>query len=270
MKKEFLKLILPFLFVLIVVFIGYEVFDYSLVNEKDVQLYKDNIKSDSGINKYIDGDIELEKIDSYSGIVTVKKYVFNIPVNSNFVDLSKDEKYYIMIDVIKILKKTKDKSIPGTSDFECGSNKNCYLEGINFVHKNDTYSMMEYDNENDSFYHYQMEVNSKVMYRPEKENEKISASSDEYSEKNSNTDNETETTVDNKDGNDWLSLNDNEKFHAVSNALYNLEQEGYIITQSEYYYIDALEEFYSDSSTTSTSISMALALIGEMSGTITR
>lgn len=46
---------------------------------------------------------------------------------------------------------------------------------------------------------------------------------------------DAETTVDNKDKEDWLSLSENQKFHAVSNALYNLDQQRYTITESEHF-----------------------------------
>jgi len=103
------------------------------------------------------------------------------------------------------------------------------------------------------------EINDDKSYESNEENISVSNKTDD-----------TETTVDNKDGNDWVTLTDNQKFHAVSNALYNLDQDGYIIMESEYYYISALDEFYSDESTLSTSLSKALASIGTMSGTITK
>lgn len=88
--------------------------------------------------------------------------------------------------------------------------------------------------------------------------------------KQADSNQETETTIDNKVGNDWLSLNENEKYHAVSNALFNLDQQGYTILEGEYYYIDVLDAFYSGGSNSSVSVSKALAQIGVLSGTIYR
>ncbi|MCM3479278.1 hypothetical protein [Caldibacillus thermoamylovorans] len=79
---------------------------------------------------------------------------------------------------------------------------------------------------------------------------------------------DTETYIKDKNGHDWIQLTENQKFHAVSNALYNMDNNGYTIEENEYYFIDALNSFYTDSSTMDISISEALASIGIMSGTI--
>lgn len=86
--------------------------------------------------------------------------------------------------------------------------------------------------------------------------------------KKSDSFSDTETFIDGKNGHDWVQLTENQKFHAVSNALFSLDKNGYTIEESEDYYIDALDAFYSDSSTLDTAISDALASIGVMSGTI--
>lgn len=82
------------------------------------------------------------------------------------------------------------------------------------------------------------------------------------------TSNESETRTTGKTGGDWNSLNDNEKFHAVSNALYNLDQAGYTITEGEYEFIDALDVFYSDEQNSSVEVSKALVQMGLLSGAI--
>ena len=90
------------------------------------------------------------------------------------------------------------------------------------------------------------------------------------SENTLNNDNyrDTETYIDVMNGYDWIKLTYNQKFDAVSNALFNLDQNGYTILESEYFYIDALNEFYSDSFTMDTPVSEVLASIGVMSNTI--
>lgn len=90
------------------------------------------------------------------------------------------------------------------------------------------------------------------------------------SHENSSEDNskESETRTTGKTGSDWNTLNDNEKFHAVSNALYNLDQAGYTITEGEYEFIDALDVFYSDEQNSSVEVSKALVQMGLLSGAI--
>lgn len=77
-----------------------------------------------------------------------------------------------------------------------------------------------------------------------------------------------ETYVDGKNGSDWLSMTDNQKFHAVSNALYRLSTNGYTIEETEQFYIDALDNYYDGASGKNKSISKTLAEIGLLSGTI--
>lgn len=80
--------------------------------------------------------------------------------------------------------------------------------------------------------------------------------------------NDAETYIEGMDGNDWVKLTDNQKFHGVSNALYGLDQNGYTIDENENYYIDALDSFYTDPSTMSVPVNEALAQVGIISNTI--
>lgn len=84
----------------------------------------------------------------------------------------------------------------------------------------------------------------------------------------SNNNMDSETYIDGMTGDRWSTLTDNQKFHAVSNALYSLDQNGYIIEESESFYIDSLNAFYTDPSTMNTPVSEALGAIGAMSNTI--
>lgn len=81
---------------------------------------------------------------------------------------------------------------------------------------------------------------------------------------------DSETYLNDMTGNDWVLLSDNQKFHGVSNALYNLESNGFKILETEQFFIDALDEFYTDTTTMSTNAIDALASIGKMSETMTK
>ncbi|MCM3763906.1 hypothetical protein [Neobacillus niacini] len=82
--------------------------------------------------------------------------------------------------------------------------------------------------------------------------------------------NDTETSIKGMSGSDWVKLTENQKFHAVSNALYSLAQGGYTINENEDFYIKALDAFYTDSSSMDMPVNEALAQIGIMSKTITK
>lgn len=90
-----------------------------------------------------------------------------------------------------------------------------------------------------------------------------------YTNRHSGT-NDTETYIDGMNGNGWTKLTDNQKFHAVSNALYSLDQNGYTIEESEDYYIDAINAFYTDSSTMNVPVNEVLTQIAITSNTISK
>jgi hypothetical protein len=80
--------------------------------------------------------------------------------------------------------------------------------------------------------------------------------------------NDINTKINDKNGYNWISLTDNQKFHAISNALYNLEKSGFAINEGEYFFIEALDAFYSDNSTRDVPIATAIAQIGVSSGAL--
>ncbi|PGT19705.1 MULTISPECIES: hypothetical protein [Bacillus cereus group] len=86
----------------------------------------------------------------------------------------------------------------------------------------------------------------------------------------SNSNSDTETYIKGMIGQNWVSLTDNKKFHAISNALFSLNQNGYTVKENEYFYIEALNSFYIDSSTMNVPVNEALSSIGAMSNTITK
>ncbi|MGG0656438.1 hypothetical protein [Rummeliibacillus pycnus] len=86
--------------------------------------------------------------------------------------------------------------------------------------------------------------------------------------KSTTSDPDSETDIEGMTGFEWIKLSDNQKFHAVSNALYSLDNKGYTVLESEDFYIDALNSFYTDSTTMNESVSGVLSTVGKMSGTI--
>lgn len=86
----------------------------------------------------------------------------------------------------------------------------------------------------------------------------------------SSSNSDTETYIKGMTGYNWVILTDNKKFHAVSNALYSLNQNGYTVKENEYFYIEALNSFYTDSSTMNVPVNEALVSVGTMSNTITK
>ncbi|MGG6447749.1 hypothetical protein [Pseudobacillus badius] len=86
----------------------------------------------------------------------------------------------------------------------------------------------------------------------------------------SNNNENNDTYIKSANGYNWVKFTGDQKFEAVSNALYWLDRKGYTILESEYYYISALNEFYTDPSTMDTAINQAVASVGIMSNTMTK
>src|SRR5690625_1655183 len=82
------------------------------------------------------------------------------------------------------------------------------------------------------------------------------------------SDEETKTYIKGMDGFQWNALTEDEKFDAISNALNSLEQNGARAFEDEYYYMGALDEFYTLSYYMSTPVNEAPSAMGVMSRTM--
>ncbi|ALX47866.1 hypothetical protein [Lentibacillus amyloliquefaciens] len=256
-----MKKFLLILFTLSIVLVGCGIAESVEPNEEKTNSISESILTYDNISPYINDEIEFINEGSvrYEGY-DLYDYTISLQASNRFNELTKDEKYYKMVDIVK---KIMDDYYNG--DLDCDVEKTgCSIENIEVISGEDTYKI-DYE-EWESDHNYTININSGEEYKPKAEQDKVSASVDKYFEEKDNQD--TETTIDSKNGNDWINLTDNQKFHAVSNAFYNLDNQGYTITETEYYYISALDEFYSDSTTRSTSVNEALASVGTMSGTI--
>ncbi|MFA1822987.1 hypothetical protein ACDX78_23035 [Virgibacillus oceani] len=246
-------------------------------DEEAMETYKNDLLVSMDISPYINDDIEIlpGTRNKYEGYLFVD-YNIRMNTNENFNDLSKDDKYYLLNDIVLTIRTTTTLiGHNGGGSFDCGKKAICDFEGIEIVDGEDTYTM-EYEKSRSADSH-EMVVNSEEPYKPETQQDKVSVTTGSAfstgldQENNQDTGNQdTETIVNNKNGNDWVNLTENQKFHAVSNALYSLEHQGYTILEGEYYYIEALDAFYSDAETKNESVTMALASIGTLSGTINK
>lgn len=202
----------------------------------------------------------IEYLDSMEYIVKYRQDdIFEdtliITMNDEFIDLKISEQYLFLADFFDTYKEK----------FE---HLNKLFELVVFPPSESTYVYSMYKDElcitstDDCYYRVELEGNEEILDKLDKE-----VVFNAF-KKNEDSLLDTETYIDGKNGHDWIQLTENQKFHAVSNALYNLDNNGYIIEESEDYYIEALDVFYSDASTLDTPINEALASIGIMSGTI--
>lgn len=73
------------------------------------------------------------------------------------------------------------------------------------------------------------------------------------------------------DGYEWVELTYSEKYDKISEILSNIKNNGFTVLESESFFIDALDAFYSDSSDDyimSTSINESIIMTSAMSGAI--
>lgn len=73
-----------------------------------------------------------------------------------------------------------------------------------------------------------------------------------------------------KNGFDWMEFSSDQKFKVVSDTLSSIKNDGFLINEGEYFFIEALDAFYSDDLTKEVPIPKALAQLGAMSGAITK
>lgn len=218
---------------------------------EEIKNYQNAINSDETLNDYFVNEATIGRQSSMTlENHTFVSYMVSADVNDKFLQLNDEQKYELFLKVIDVMKKESY----SYQNISCGKKETCSIEYFQFVHEKDVYEYKRLPLKD----YYSLLVNGEELYnRAPTENKTVS-----------NTNQETETTVDNKSGNDWNTLNENEKYHAVSNALYNLDQQGYSILEGEYYYIEALDAFYTDSTTSSVEVSTALSQIGQLSGSI--
>jgi len=252
--------------------VGFIVFVFFTVNYTSSQEdfselieYEKALNESEIIRDYSSEEVKIERRRSLTQPgVNYAYYYYQVDVKSNesFENLSVDEKYYAMRDISTLITNSnKDSDIySGDNIFDCGERQTCFIDRIHFYYDDKAYTMdwedtdyihvMKYDNEE-----YQPEE-VKVAYKDSKGTTTIEVET-----------NDTETVVQGKDGHDWINMTDNQKFHAISNGLYNLESNGYTILEGEYYYIDALDSFY-DGGDLSASVDRTVVSLGLMSGTI--
>ncbi|WP_338656272.1 hypothetical protein V6B14_08510 [Sporosarcina psychrophila] len=221
-------------------------------DKTNIKKYEAAINNNEELNMFLDGNATIERTSSASAEdFTVYFFTLFADVNERFIKLSDEEKYGVFLNIITVLKSEGYSDLYST---DCGKRKGCSVKFVQFNHNDDVY---EYKKVmlND---HYSLVLNGEEVSSTETKKKKMAPKIND----------DSETTVQDKGGSDWSSLSENQKYHAVSNALHNLNQQGFTILEGEYYYIDALDAFYSDSTTKSTSVSKALGLIGTLSGTI--
>ncbi|MBE1557023.1 hypothetical protein [Sporosarcina limicola] len=187
---------------------------------KEIKKYQNALNSSEIRNEYFQDEATIKSRNSVSTQgYTVTFYQVSAEVNEEFEKLSDEQKYKVFLEVRDVLKQ-EDISY---YNFSCGKKRLCAIDGFQFTHNNDVY---EYKKVllND---HFSLVLNGEEIYSTESKRKNVT----------SKVNDDTETTMQDKGGNDWASLSDNQKYHAVSNALYNLDQQGYTILEGEYYYI---------------------------------
>ncbi|MGE6367216.1 hypothetical protein ACQKD9_26640 [Bacillus paramycoides] len=72
----------------------------------------------------------------------------------------------------------------------------------------------------------------------------------------------SETNTSTNDGNDWLKMDDSQKFNTVASALSSLKSNGYTVLEDSDWFVDALNAFYGENETNSTNVTEAIILSG--------
>jgi hypothetical protein len=147
------------------------------LDESELERFKISLMDNENIKSYLNGEIQIIQTKT-SSLKGYKFYYYTVEVNVNdsFSSLSKDEKYYSMLEGINALK--GEAFYFGGGDFGCGEKSICSFEGIQYKYNNDVYSMLGFDAQRKSDYLYEIVINNDDPYRPLAEDIKLSDSVD--------------------------------------------------------------------------------------------
>ena len=205
----------------------------------------DDLLKDTRIYKYGPSDYEFI-LTSTSGDGRYS-YDARFVTNGSLSSLDKE-------DILTIAVEMRKKLFSATSRIDCGKEMKCDLRHVTFVDGDNEYQVEWVHGD-------KVTINGEEYDGPEQEYVFRSSSF---------SNNDEETYVDGKFGYDWITLTSNQKFHAISNAMYSLSNNGYLILETEQFYIDALDNYFSGTSELNSPVAQVLAEIGIMTGTMSK
>ncbi|MFB6649249.1 hypothetical protein [Bacillus toyonensis] len=219
--------------------------------EKQVQKLIEPITSNENLKKYLT-NVTYEK-DSYeSDDINIFYNIIGI-LNDSFEDLSIKEKYNFMASVTEIIRNVNKDNFGKLS---CAKGFNCDLYYVEFTTSKEKYKM-----------YYKNVIDLETL---DKEQTIFIGDYSEYDSKgvwinndNSSSESSTsETNTSTSDGNDWVNMNDSQKYNIVSSVLSSLKSKGYTISEDMDWFVDALNAFYGENETNSTKVTEAITLAG--------
>lgn len=241
---------------------------------------------------------ENDSLAKYHPTVTLKEeengdynylhfYNVEIDVDEAFDRLPREEQFILMSDTVKRItdkieeeKQLTDEIILG--DVFCGDEHSCNLSTITFSTPENDYQMNITSNKGNHYIkigdeEYHPEENTLVAESEkvaEDESVKTDVSAQVIEEEPIETDppspdmeegssNYTVSLAD-SDGYDWEKMTTNQKKLLTLEALTNMESNGYEITVGYDWFVEALDAFYGDPATNTTSVPEAMAMAGMM------
>jgi hypothetical protein len=188
----------------------------------------------------------------------IRRHFFDITIEADSsLEASFEDK-----EIFELLSSNSEILNKFATQFNCGDEKACLVNNLTIKTPSNEYAMNVREEKK------AMTINDEVFNTNKKSQVTLTNSPSSTSSVSTISSSDRETNINGKDGTAWLSLTDNQKFHAISNALHNLDNNGYSILENEYFFITALNEFYNEPSTRSIPVSEALASIGVMSGAL--
>ncbi|WP_339262283.1 hypothetical protein [Lysinibacillus sp. FSL K6-3209] len=223
--------------------------------------------TDEDLNDYINN---LEHLSFKEGedISSMDYGTLSLVPNDSFLDLPLSEQYsYIM----KVYNKLLDIHVMFT-ELEVGLPDNDHLTySIDALYDFQIHAIGEVITEDtdvallDNFDEKEVwngTMNGKTAEELLAEEEKVSESDDSTP---STTSSEKVVSSSN-DGYEWVTLSNSEKSAKISTIFYNLKSNGYTLLESEAFFIDALDSFYTDSTTMTTTVNDAFVMVSAMAG----
>jgi len=254
--------------VIVVIGIAIYLFNGSGFDESKIKTIETNLKKDKNITKYV-SFISLSEENKHKTDNTMfHNYAIEGNVNKEFMSLTDEKKLETLSLIVDEINAQSD-----SMDFiGCGEKNECSIDKIQMFEDSkeaevDSFTIDLSTSHDD----YEMEIgyqedgDFKTKTVALDETDDTNLDTYDTSSMNENDSTYSDTTISNKDGDDWNELSESDKFNAISNLISALDDSGskQLIKKDEYFYISALDEFYNttDNHVLNTSVQEAVSMV---------
>ncbi|MCU9612707.1 hypothetical protein OEV98_03895 [Caldibacillus lycopersici] len=222
-----------------------------------------DISNNEKLSKYVVSIEAVETERGESGKEPYYWYDINGKLNDSFDQLSTKEQYTIFANIVELMQKNGGE-ISGDSEFYCGKEIDCYIGRVDLTTSNHSYGVEYYPNSTSDLFWADDEI---VFDNSAADGIYIDPLADNNTEK-SGDEEQTSLDAQTATGSDWVTLEYEEKFSLLSEALANMAEAGDLkVSADADWFINALDSYW-DGSPTTESVIEIMAITGVAGGVI--